>query len=164
MSASSVLITFTLCLFFFSCTCQTDGEKSDRNALVEIEMLHEKDMAASKVFDVETLISLSTDDVVLLQPNEPPIRGREALRLYLESNRQAVAEYEILEYVHDFEEISVLGDWAYEWGEFRGSYRTISNGEVVTERMRLFRILRRQPDDSWKVARAIWHALPDQDG
>jgi len=36
----------------------------------------------------------------------------------------------------------------------------VSGGEEIQERARLFRILRRQSDGSWKCARAIWHQLP----
>jgi len=141
------------------CMCRSGEDTSQDEALAEIEKLHRTDMAAAKVNDIETLRTLWTDDCVLLQPDQEPIKGREAMWAYMQEALEEQKQYEITEYVHDFEEIEVLGDWAYEWGTFRGAYRPVSGGEEIRERARLFRILKRQPDGSWKCARAIWHQL-----
>jgi uncharacterized protein (TIGR02246 family) len=133
-------------------------------ALARIRELHETDWAASKAYDVETLRSLWTEDCVLLQPGQEPIIGDEALWAYMQAQVPGMQENEILEYRHDFEEVNVLGDWAYEWGTFYGSYRSAAGGKIVHERARLFRMLRRQRDGSWKVSRAIWHTLPTDGG
>ena len=125
-----------------------------------IKKLHETDMAASKTQDIETLIDLWTDDGVLLEPGQEPIKGKEAIRAYMKKNQPEMQSYEITEYVHDFEEIKILDDWAFEWGTFKGTYHLKTGGPDFRQRARLFRVLRRQPDGSWKCSRAIWHELP----
>ena len=142
------------------CACQSEPGEADEEAMAHIRKLHETDWAASKAHDIETLRSLWTEDCVLLPPGQEPVVGDEALWAYMQEQLPEMKKVEILEYYHDFEEIKIVGDWAYEWGTFHGSYRPISGGDVMHARSRLFRVLRRQPDGAWKVARAMWHELP----
>ncbi|UCE07639.1 MAG: SgcJ/EcaC family oxidoreductase, partial [bacterium] len=125
-----------------------------------IEKLHETDMAAAKIHDINTLITLMTDDCILLPPGQEPIRGRDAIWKFMQEQLPENQKYEITEYVQDFEEVKIIGDWAYEWATFHGTYHLKSGGPDLREKSRLFRILRRQTDGSWKVARSIWHELP----
>ena len=127
--------------------------------LSAIKSLHEKDMSASKQRDIKTLITLWTEDGVLLNPGQEPIIGKEAIWDYMKKEADKDQVFEIMEYVHNFEEIRILGEWAYEWGNFRGVYRVASGGEPMEQRARLFRILKKEEDGSWKCARAIWHEL-----
>lgn len=128
--------------------------------LAAIKFLHEKDMCASKKRDIEILITLWTEDGVLLNPGQEPIIGRDAIWDYMKKEADKDQMFEIMEYIHNFEEIRILGKWAYEWGNFRGVYRVASGGELMEQRARLFRILKKEEDGSWKCARAIWHELP----
>jgi len=128
-------------------------------AMAAIQKLHETDMAAAKIHDINTLITLMTDDCILLPPGQEPIRGRDAIWKFMQEQLPENQKYEITEYVQHFEEVKIIGDWAYEWATFNGTYHLKSGGPDMHERSRLFRILRRQLDGSWKVARAIWHEL-----
>ena len=136
-------------------------QKSSHDAdMAAIEKLHETDMAAAKIHDIDTLITLMTDDCILLPPGHEPIRGRESIWKFMQEQLPENQKYEITEYIQHFEEVKIIGDWAYEWATFHGTYHLKSGGPDLNERSRLFRILRRQSDGSWKVARAIWHELP----
>ena len=128
--------------------------------LAAIQRLHETDMAAAKIHDIRTLITLITDDCILLPPGHEPIRGRDAIWKFMQEQLPENQNYKITEYVQHFEEVKIIGDWAFEWATFHGIFRHKSGGADLHERSRLFRVLRRQSDGSWKVARAIWHELP----
>jgi len=127
--------------------------------LAEIERLHRTDMAAAKVHDIGTLITLFTEDGALFPPGQEPIRGRAALWEYMQRSLPEMQAYAITEYVQNFEEVRICGEWAYEWANFFGTYHLKAGGPELRERSRLFRILRRQPDGSWKVHRSTWHML-----
>lgn len=133
-----------------------------RPDLEAIERLHRADMAAARVHDIKTLITLWTDDGILFLPGREPIRGKAAIWNHMQEQLPESQQYDISEYLHRFEEIQVSGDWAYEWGTFTGTYRLKSGGPDLHERARLFRILRRQPDGSWKCHRASVQDLPAQ--
>ncbi len=127
--------------------------------LRQIEELHRRDRAASLSGDLEGLVLLMDEDIVLLLPGGPPTRGRAAVAASLEAQRDKSPEDKIQEYVHEFEEVKVLGEWAFEWGSYRGT--TLKpDGTKVKETGHLMRLLRRQPEGGWKVARAIAAADP----
>lgn len=141
-------------------TDKPSKQNNSHNAdLAAIEKLHETDMAAAKNHDIDTLITLMTDDCILLPPGQEPIRGREAIWKFMQEHLPESQKYEITEYVQDFEEVKIIGDWAYEWATFHCTYHLKSGGPDLHERSRLFRILHRQPDGCWKVARSMWHEL-----
>ena len=135
----------------------------DQEALKRIAELHQTDIDASKAQDFKTLLSLWTEDGVLLEPGKAPIKGREAIEAYMESQAETSKAYTIKEYVHDWQEIKVTGDWAFEWGFFNGEAQPVSGGQPIKQKAKLLRLLKRQEDGSWKCARVIYHNDPAED-
>jgi uncharacterized protein (TIGR02246 family) len=131
-----------------------------------IEELHRRDMAASKARDVDTLLSLCSEGCVLLPPGEAPIIGGKAIAESLERDQEREEDYEIIEYVHDFAEVRVLGNWAFEWGAFSAAAQPVGGGRALRSSGKILRILERQEDGTWKVARSIWNndPVPDDEG
>ncbi|HLK68627.1 MAG TPA: SgcJ/EcaC family oxidoreductase [Bryobacteraceae bacterium] len=125
--------------------------------MAAIEELHKKDAAASKAGDVDTLATLWTADAVALPPGEEPVIGIDAIRAWLNRSRMDTTKFEITEYVMDFQELRVIGDEAIEWGRTRAAMRPKGAPAGMHTTGNLMRVLRRQPDGTWKVARAIWN-------
>jgi uncharacterized protein (TIGR02246 family) len=117
-----------------------------------IEAVNRRDVQAALAGDPAAMIAQWTDDFVLLQPAGPILRGRGAIA---EMVLGLAHQVEVLDWVFDFEEIKVLGDYAFEWGTYRGSVRPRAGGEAVPSSGKLMRILQRQPDGSWKMYRTI---------
>ena len=128
----------------------------DNPMLKSIEELHKKDKLASMNGDLETLLTLFTDDGILIPPEGEIIEGKEALRNMLKQNFEFHQDYIITEYNQDFKEIKILGRYAYEWGTYSGKYKSKDDGKEVTGSGKLMRILELQADGSWKVHRTIW--------
>lgn len=124
--------------------------------LKSIEELHKKDKQASMSGDLETLLTLFTDDGILIPPEGEIIEGKEALRNVLKQNFELHQDYIITEYDQDFKEIKVLDQYAYEWGIYSGKYKSKDDGQEITGSGKLMRILKLQADGSWKVHRTIW--------
>lgn len=122
-----------------------------------IEELHRADMAASKAGDFATLRTLMSDDAVMLPPGGRPLRGRAEIDESMSRAEGSMRGVEVLEYVLDFEEVRVVGDYAFEWGWIRGSMRSKDGGEAVSSTYKVMRVLRRQPDGRWKVHRSMWN-------
>ncbi len=131
--------------------------KNEEGELAAILELHAKDIEASKARDFETLLSLWTEDGVLLEPGKQPTRGIDAIKAYMQEQKEASEAYVIKKYEHRWEEIKVIGDWAFEWGYFDAVAEMNVSGEVVEQKGKLFRVLKKQKDGSWKVARVIAH-------
>jgi ketosteroid isomerase-like protein len=122
-----------------------------------IEELHRQDVAATKALQYERLKSLMDAECMVMPPDGDPEAGLAFLDRVIESNKESENEEEVLELVQDWEELQLLGDFAYERGVVRYVVRD-AEGNIIRESQRLMRILRRQQDGSWRVYRAMWHA------
>jgi ketosteroid isomerase-like protein len=120
-----------------------------------IEALNQQDVDAALAGDIDTITSQWTEDFVVLPSGGPIVRGRAANAAIVENGRAQLQAIDPLEYVVHFEEIRVAGDYAFEWGTYRGSMRPRAGGETVSYSGKLMRILHRQPDGSWKMHRTM---------
>lgn len=125
-----------------------------------IDRLHQMDLEALKTHNVDMLVTLVTDDCIMLPPAMSPLFGLDAIRSYLTDKFLEWNTYKVARYDQKFEEVKVVGDVAYEWGTSRGAYYMKNGGPDIFENSRMFRILRSQPDGSWKIARMMWHDVP----
>lgn len=136
----------------------TSGNDHQKD-LEAIRALHDKDIAATKAYDVEALVSLWSEDIVALAPGQPPTRGQAALRKGLEEGKGTASQYEVIDYQQNWEEAQIAGDYAFEWGTFLSVFRP-AGGEVTREQHNVLRVLKRHPDGSWRVHRTIWNDGP----
>ena len=133
------------------------NEPTHAEDLRAIEELHRRDMRASREGDFETLRSLMSDDAVVMPPGGRVTRGRADLDASFARMAEGMRQVEVLEYELDFEEVQVVGDYAFEWGFIRGAMRALPDGEVERSSYKVMRVLRREPDGAWKVHRTIWN-------
>ncbi|MGH6794948.1 MAG: SgcJ/EcaC family oxidoreductase [Methylocella sp.] len=103
-------------------------------------------LAASQKGDLQTVLSLMTDDVIFMVPGQKPF-GKEA----------SAASSKGLKDVHfegssDIKEIKVLGDWAY-LRNYLEVTMTPRDGAPVRRSGYTLTILRREADGRWLLAR-----------
>ena len=125
---------------------------ADRRA---IEALNQHDVKAALASDIDAIVSQWTDDFVVLPPAGPIVRGRSANAAAAEQGKEQMQALIPVDYVVEFEEITIAGDYAIEWGTYRGAARPRTGGGDMTYSGKLMRILQRQPDGSWKMHRTI---------
>lgn len=126
-----------------------------------INALHDRDIRASMALDGDALESLWTDDIVTMHPGGPPIVGKQANSKKLREGIEQMKSQEILAYNEEFQEVRIFGDYAFEYGTITGRTRPFSGGQEVSYRFNVLRVLQRQPDGLWKIARSIYNdALP----
>ena len=133
------------------------GDKAtgqDQRDLQAINALSQKDTAACMKNDVDTLCSLWTDDGVLLMPGAAPLVGKKAICAMLQAQKAQSSGSMTTDYTEDWEEVRIVGNYAWQWGKMSQTER-LASGKMDTMRVNAIRILRREPDGSWKVARAV---------
>lgn len=123
--------------------------------LEKISKLDEKDIAASKARDYEGLLDLWDPEGIAIPPDRDPVVGIEQIAVWLDQPSET--DYEVTRYEHHFEERKIMGDWAFEWGSYLSAAAPLDGSEPMEASGKLLRILKRQPDGEWKVARAIWN-------
>jgi uncharacterized protein (TIGR02246 family) len=122
-----------------------------------IERLHKRDIDATLAHDPKALAELFTEDAVLLEPGSAAVVGKPAI---LAENQKDQAEHpsaKVVSYKPDIKDLQVVDGWAFEWDYFDASYKESEKAEVKRFRAKALRILRRQPDGSWKFARVMWN-------
>jgi len=124
-----------------------------------IAALQKREITASIAFDVNAILDLWTDDGVLLPPRQEPMVGKAALRRFFEAKREQYANYEMLAYDEQWNEVMVMGDSAYQWGTVSYHMKPPTGSEIGGA-VHAMRILKREEDGYWRVARAIWNEEP----
>ena len=154
-----------LSLVFVSLTVSACSSKKDANSadMDAINALHQRDMEASKKWDVDTLASLWADDIVTLTQGEPPMIGKDANRAAMMRLREESSGVQITDYILSFNEVKIVDDWAFEWGTYSGTVKPLDGGEPIRTTGKVIRILKKDSDGSWKIARAMYDS-DDQAG
>jgi ketosteroid isomerase-like protein len=83
--------------------------EADRRA---IEALNQHDVKAALASDIDAIVSQWTDDFVVLPPAGPIVRGRSANAAAAEQGKEQMQALIPVDYVVEFEEIIVTGDYA----------------------------------------------------
>jgi len=121
-----------------------------------IEKLHQKDVEATLSGDPMALADLFTDDAVLLEPGSPAVVGKSAILKKNEEEKAAHPNSKVLSYRPEIKSLEVVNSWAFEWTHFDASIQE-SAGSDMSFRGKGLRVLKREPDGSWKFARVMWN-------
>ncbi|MFL6672499.1 MAG: YybH family protein [Massilia sp.] len=114
-----------------------------------IRKLIETWLAATRAGDVDTVLSLTTPDVVFLAPGQPPMQGQAAFGEAL----RAVLGKHVIESTSDIEEIVVSGDMAYCRSRLSMTVTSKHNNTPMARTGHTLSILRRDEDGNWRLAR-----------
>ncbi len=100
----------------------------------------------------------NTKDAVIMFPDEPAAIGKEAITAHNQAFRQAFRDQFTSEEIRSVDEVVVSGDWAFVRWVGTGTLTPKDGGEPSEFNLKGITIFQRQPDSSWKVARAIWNS------
>ena len=141
------------------------ASQADRAAdRAAIEKLRQQDIAATLSRDPVALTAYWTDDAIRLGAGAPAEVGKETIRT---SNERQTANknFKVLSYVPETKDLTFLdGGWAVEWRTYSASYVDSPGGEAKHARGTLLAVLKKLPDGSWKVFRAMGSIEPGTPG
>jgi ketosteroid isomerase-like protein len=123
----------------------------------EIEKLHSLDVSATLSGDQVALSAGWTDDIVILGQGEEPGVGKQSILADRERRSAAMPGFRMVTYVPEIKDVTIAGEWAFEWGLFTASFAQSTGGEETPLRGKLLRVLKKQADGSWKVAIGMWN-------
>ena len=125
--------------------------------LLEIEKLHSLDVSATLSGDQAALSAGWTDDIVILGQGEEPGVGKQSILADRERRSAAMPGFRMVTYVPEIKDVTIAGEWAFEWGLFAASFVQSTGAEETPLRGKLLRVLKKQDDGSWKVAIGMWN-------
>jgi uncharacterized protein (TIGR02246 family) len=129
-------------------------EAEDQKAIADLQ---NRDILANMALDTDKILALRTHDVVYLPPGSSPLVGQEAVRKYLEEIRQQFANWDMSAYEENWQEVRILGDYAYEWGTINIRARKEGETRESAALRNVIQVLHREPDGAWRIARVIWN-------
>ena len=146
-------------LFFIASSCeQSERVLVEPKADVEADIQAVKDIVAdvevaANAADLDKLVSFCADDMIRIFPNAPALIGKEAYR----SRFQEIFEQFILQEEDKVENIMVSGDLAVAHVIFSAIIKPKTGGESTQPKLNgnWILVLKRQPDDAWKVIYSI---------
>jgi ketosteroid isomerase-like protein len=147
----SILLAVLMCGLFVGC-----GQSTMRTSRDDVEAIRKREvefLGAHAFNDGAKLAEFYTNDALLIPPNEPMVRGK-----------QAIAEWYQREFEKDppienptviLEGVEVSGNLAFMRGVFTLKFKT--DGGTRVENLRFICICRKRPDGSWFFYRDIWN-------
>jgi uncharacterized protein (TIGR02246 family) len=158
---SYVLSAALISLLFLMAACQTAEQpkavKQAEDVAAIRRLVGPAWAAAWNAGNASAVADFYADDAVLFPNNSPPIIGKEAIK----SGFQSFFEKASVKGSSEIVELEVAGDWGY----MRGTYTTkvipkAAGGSAEEDRGSWLWIVRRQPDGSWKIFRAMGASEP----
>lgn len=111
-----------------------------------IRKLVESWMAASRTGDLDTVLSLMTDDVVFMVPGRDPF-GKET---FAEASKAMAGTH--MEGTSEIVELQVLGEWAFICNRIEVT-ATPADGASIRRSGYTLTLLRKEADGRWRLAR-----------
>ncbi len=105
--------------------------------------------------DFAAALDYWADDAVVMAPGQPPLRGKAAIRAYIEATGAIPGfsiSWEPLE-AH----VAASGDQAYMIERNRISV-TDADGQTITEQNKVVTVWKKQPDGAWKNVIDMWNS------
>ncbi|MGI9102342.1 MAG: YybH family protein [Terriglobales bacterium] len=128
------------------------SEQEDQRAINELQ---QREIAASLALDVDKLVSLWDDGIVSLPQDSPPVVGLEANRARLVQERERMENVEIMAYEQRWDEVRIVGDYAFEYGSIQSRLRPENAKQETSITLNAMRVLKRETDGTWKIYRTI---------
>lgn len=106
-------------------------------------------MSATSDGDIDTVLSLMTEDVVFLVPGRPPFGKREfAATMQAPAGKRAPR----IEAHSEIQEIQVFGDWAFMWTRLRVAMQPPDGAAAMKRAGHTLSVLRKSAG-KWRLAR-----------
>jgi len=155
MKSRAALVVFLL-LFASLCWGQSQGGSAADVAAIRALCAQWTKLYNAGAFR-ELVAMTYTEDAVLMSPDNPIRRGRDAIYGVYERARAADEEHCDSSVVAD---IRVSGDLAVVRGTDTGTTKRRSGGETIPYSLKWLLVLERQADGSWKWACEMWNDNP----
>jgi ketosteroid isomerase-like protein len=138
------------------------GSQADLAAIKELtekdkaalEKAYQQDITATLALDPVALTDGWTEDAVRLDPDQPALVGKQALRKWYEG-LAAIPGFKVLSYVPTNHLTTMLDGWVVGWRYFSLSYVGSARGEAKQLRGQVLFVLKRLPDGSWRAFRVM---------
>lgn len=155
MIARLFLPVLFISFLMFSCQQVKVDLKAEEAAIMKADSTWSA--LASELKDVDRTVSYWSDDAVLIPPGQPIIKGKEALRKFVEDSKN-IPGFSI-SWKSSEVHFSPDGKLAYMYGENLMSMND-STGNKISIPGRGYTVWRKETDGNWKCVVDMWNSPP----
>ena len=112
-------------------------------------------LAALRTDSPDSLVALLADDVIIMPPNEPVLKGKAAVRTWYE---QFVKQMRTSSLTISDREVLIGGDYATEVAGFEWTLAPVAGGAPVVDRGSYIQVWHRGADGRWMFSREVWNS------
>ena len=151
----SAFLVFSVLLI--ACSSQKSGRDTGQQPTLQagVDSAAARLLAALRSDAPDSLLALMTDDVIIMPPNEPVLKGKAAVRNWYE---QFVKQMRTSSLNITDRELLIGGDYAAEVAAFEWTLAPAAGGAPMTDRGSYIQVWHRQPDGRWLFSREVWNS------
>jgi ketosteroid isomerase-like protein len=139
-----------------ACSGHPAPEKVGRTALrAAVDSAATRLLTALRTNSSDSLMVLMAEDVVLMPPNEPVLKGKAAVRAWYDGLMTQLRTSDLT--ITD-REVLIGGEWATELATFEWALVPVAGGPAAIDRGSYVQVWHREPDGRWLFARELWNS------
>lgn len=137
---------------------------ADSAARRAVDALNVKEVKACQTMDKAASAALWADDGVDLIQGLQPMAGKAVIAAWLNSLTPGLKGAKMVYCTIDWKQITVQGDWAYEWGINKQRIEFPSPQPPFESEGKITLVLKRQTNGEWKIELESWNSSPKAAG
>ena len=138
-----------------ACSGQSVPKTRDQAVRAAIDSAADRLLAALRADAADSLLALMADDVIIMPPNEPVLRGKAAVRSWYE---QFLTQMRTSSLTVTNREVLLGEDWATEVAGFEWKLMPVAGGPSIIDRGSYIQVWHRELDGRWLFSREVWNS------
>src|SRR5215831_16840258 len=118
-------------------------------------LYRQKFIDGAKSGNIDEMLSVSTDDIVIMSPNDSTLYGRDEWKEWLEEYFQY---FRFTAFTEPERSVVFNGDFAVEWTTYMIAIAPVGGRSRIRDDGRFLTIWKQQPDGGWKISQMIWNS------
>lgn len=112
-------------------------------------------LAALRADNADSVFALMADDIVLMPPHEPVLKGKAAVAAWYQ---QLLTQARTSSLTISDREVTMGGEYATEVSGFEWVLAPLAGGEPITERGTYMQLWSRSAGGQWLMSRELWNS------
>jgi ketosteroid isomerase-like protein len=121
-----------------------------------IAAYHNRYIQAALSSDIASLVSLCSDNIVFMPPNETSIFGKSELQ---EWHEDYFLHFRVASLSETDREVIVLDGWAVERWDYLVTISPLNGADRIRDEGRFLIVWRREEDGAWKMAKVMFNSI-----
>ncbi|MGE5748454.1 MAG: YybH family protein [Gemmatimonas sp.] len=150
-----------LCVAGAAVAIACSPQKPEKTAAQQEVLKAGVDSAANRLLSAlrkdspDSLLAVMAEDVIIMPPNEPVLKGKDAVRTWY---NQFVKQMRTSSLTVTDREVFIGGDYATEVAGFEWTLVPIAGGAAIIDRGSYMQLWRREPGGRWVFSREVYNS------